>query len=154
MSEIRVLLLDDHDLFRSGLSSVLGAERDIEVVAQASGGRAGVRLADELRPDVVLMHLRMTDLTGSEAIQMIVESHPSIRVIALTVLPRDEDIAGAVHAGACGYLAKDTPVEEIVFAIRAAAHGGEPGGPSGVREPRRPLPQTGGGSAQLQPPTQ
>ena len=68
---IRVLVVDDHDLFRTGLASLLNAQPDIDVVAQASGGRMGVRLADELRPDVVLMDVRMPDLAGTEATRVI-----------------------------------------------------------------------------------
>jgi DNA-binding NarL/FixJ family response regulator len=120
---IRVIVVDDHDLFRTGLSSLIALQPDIEVVAQASGGRAGVRLVDELHPDVVLMDLRMPDLQGAEATHQIIENHPSTRVIALTVLSEDEDVASAVQAGACGYLAKDTPVEEVLTAVRAAAQG-------------------------------
>jgi DNA-binding NarL/FixJ family response regulator len=120
---IRVLVVDDHDLFRTGLASLIALQPDIEVVAQASGGRAAVRLAGELEPDVVLMDLRMPDLQGAEATHQIVESRPATRVIALTVLSEDEDVASAVQAGACGYLAKDTPIEEVLTAIRAAAQG-------------------------------
>ncbi len=118
-----MLVVDDHDLFRTGLASLLALEPDIEVIAQASGGRAGVRLAAELHPDVVLMDLRMPDLGGAAAARTIVERDPSMRVIALTVLSEDDDVAGAVQAGACGYLAKDAPIDEIITAIRAAVQG-------------------------------
>ncbi len=110
-------------MFRTGLSSLLTAEPDIEVVGQASGGRAGIKLAAELRPDVVLMDLRMPDLDGPEATRAIVERHPAIRVLALTVLSDADDVATALRAGACGFLAKDTPVHEITAAVRAATHG-------------------------------
>jgi DNA-binding NarL/FixJ family response regulator len=119
----RVLVVDDHDLFRVGLASLLATEPDIEVVGQASGGRAAVQLTHELRPDVVLMDLRMPDLAGPDATRMILERDPSVRVIALTVLSQDDDVAGAVEAGACGYLSKDEPIEDVVTAIRAAAQG-------------------------------
>jgi DNA-binding NarL/FixJ family response regulator len=120
---IRVLVVDDHDLFRTGLASLLAAQPDIEVVGQASGGRAAVRLTHELRPDVVLMDLRMPDLAGPDATRMILERDPSMRVIALTVLSQDENVADSVQAGACGYLTKDTPTEDVATAIRAAAQG-------------------------------
>jgi DNA-binding NarL/FixJ family response regulator len=120
---IRVLLVDDHDVFRTGLASLLRAEPDIEVAAQASGGRPAVRLAAELRPDVVLMDLRMPDLDGTEATRAIVGANPGARVVVLTVASTDEDVERAVSAGACGFLAKDTPVDDVAAAIRAAAHG-------------------------------
>lgn len=122
-SPLRVVVADDHDLFRTGLASLLGAEPDVEVVAQASGGRAAVRLAAELNPDVVLMDLRMPDLRGSDATREIVRQRPSTRVVVFTVLSEDEHVEEAMQAGACGFLAKDTPISEVVTAVRAAAHG-------------------------------
>jgi len=120
---IRVLVVDDHDLFRTGLSSLLAAQPGIEVVAQASGGRMGVRLAQELAPDVVLMDLRMPDLDGARATREISERCPSTRVVALTVLSEDSDVASALEAGACGFLAKDSPIEDVVVALQTAAQG-------------------------------
>jgi DNA-binding NarL/FixJ family response regulator len=120
---IRVLVVDDHDLFRAGLSQLLGAEPDIEVVAQASGGRMAVRLAGELSPDVVLMDVRMPDLGGPEATREILARDGSIRVVALTVVSEDADVAEVVGAGACGFLAKDTPIDGVLVAVRAAAQG-------------------------------
>ncbi len=119
----RVLVVDDHDLFRAGLGSVLASHPDIDVVAQASGGKMGVRLARELRPDVVLMDLRMPDLDGPAAIQAILEDNPTTRVLALTVASDEADVAAAVVAGACGYLLKDSPIDDVVEAVRAAARG-------------------------------
>ena len=120
---IRVLVVDDHDLFRAGLASLLDAQPEIEVVAQASGGRMGVRLTNELQPDVVLMDLRMPDLEGPEATREIMERLPDTSVVALTVVSDDADVAAAVEAGACGFLAKDTPIDGVVLAVRAAANG-------------------------------
>jgi DNA-binding NarL/FixJ family response regulator len=120
---IRVLVVDDHDLFRTGLASLLSAQRGIEVEARASGGRAAIRLAGELDPDVVLMDLRMPDVDGATATRAILEDNPSARVIALTVLSADEDVESALQAGARGFLAKDTPIDEMVAAIRAAVEG-------------------------------
>jgi DNA-binding NarL/FixJ family response regulator len=120
---IRVLVIDDHDLFRTGLCVLLGAQPDIDVVAQASGGRMGVRLAHELRPDVVLMDLRMPDLEGPEATLEILERYPDMRVLVLTASSEDTDVADAVDAGACGFITKDTPVEGVSVAVRAVAGG-------------------------------
>jgi DNA-binding NarL/FixJ family response regulator len=120
---IRVLVVDDHDLFRTGLASLLTEQTGIEVVAQASGGRMGVRHAGELQPDVVLMDLRMDDLSGIDATRQIAERHPHIRVLALTVASSEADIVAVLHAGATGYLAKDTEMDSVVVAIRAAAGG-------------------------------
>jgi DNA-binding NarL/FixJ family response regulator len=96
---------------------------DIEVVAQASGGRMGIRLADELRPDVVLMDLRMPDVEGPTATREILERSPGIRVLVLTVATDDSDVEEALEAGACGFIAKDTPVDGVAVAVRAAAQG-------------------------------
>src|SRR5581483_1993941 len=94
---IRVLVVDDHDLFRAGLASLLNAQPGIEVVAQASGGRMGVRLADELQPDVVLMDVRMPDLEGPDATREILYRHPDTRIVALTVVSDEADVAAVVE---------------------------------------------------------
>ena len=120
---IRVLVVDDHDLFRTGLASLLASQPDIEVVAQASGGRMGVRLAEELRPDVVLMDLRMPDLDGPGATRQILALHPATRVLVLTVASDSADVESALEAGATGFMAKDTPIDTVVVAVRAAAQG-------------------------------
>jgi DNA-binding NarL/FixJ family response regulator len=120
---IRVLVVDDHDLFRAGLASLLAMQPDIEVVAQASGGRMGIRLAGELRPDVVLMDLRMPDVEGPDATREILERNPGARVLVLTVATDDRDVEAALEAGACGFIAKDTPVGSVAVALRAAAQG-------------------------------
>lgn len=120
---IRVLVVDDHDLFRAGLASLLAAQPDIEVVAQASGGRMGIRLADELRPDVVLMDLCMPDVEGPAATREILDRSPGMRVLVLTVATDDSDVEAALEAGACGFIAKDTPVGGVADAVRAAAQG-------------------------------
>lgn len=120
---MKVLVVDDHDLFRTGMVSLLSGTEGIEVVGQASGGKMGVRLTAELRPDVVLMDIRMPDLNGPEATLEILQHDPAIRVLALTVTSTGADVAAILKAGACGFLAKDTPVDSLLVAIRAAANG-------------------------------
>lgn len=120
---VRLLVVDDHDLFRAGLASLLSAEDGIEVIGQASGGKMGVRLAAELRPDVVLMDVRMPDMSGPDATRQILAQDPDARVLALTVSSEDSDVSAVLQAGACGFLAKDTPIDSLVVAIYAAASG-------------------------------
>jgi DNA-binding NarL/FixJ family response regulator len=120
---IRVLVVEDHDLFRTGLAHYLGEQPDLEVVAQASGGRMGIRLALELGPDVVLMDLRLPDLDGIAATREILRARPQTRIVALTVATGDADIAAALNAGACAFLVKDSPIEDVAAAVRAAASG-------------------------------
>ena len=120
---VRLLVVDDHDLFRAGLASLLSAEAGIDVVGQASGGKMGVRLAAELRPDVVLMDVRMPDISGPDATRQILAHDPAARILALTVSSDDSDVSAVLQAGACGFLAKDTPIDSLVVAIYAAASG-------------------------------
>src|SRR5947207_11188897 len=119
----RVLVADDHDLFRVGLASALATYEDIEVIAQASGGKMAVRLAAELRPDVILMDLRMPHVDGLEATSEILKADPSARVVALTVAAEEADVAAAITAGASGYVIKDSPIDDVITAIRAAVSG-------------------------------
>ena len=94
---LRALIADDYDQFRTGLASLIGAEPDLEVAAQASGGQMAVRLARELHPDVVLMDLRMPDLAGDEATRQITEHNPESRVVVLTVVADAGSVAAAVR---------------------------------------------------------
>jgi DNA-binding NarL/FixJ family response regulator len=119
---IRVLLVDDHPVVRSGLAGLLSAETDIEVVGEAGDGAEGVARAAELRPDLVLMDLRMPVMDGAVATAVITAAGTA-RVLVLTTYDTDTDILRAVEAGATGYLLKDTPREQLVAAVRAAAHG-------------------------------
>lgn len=121
--KIGVLVVDDHDLFRVGLASALSEYPDIEVLAQASRGSLAVRLAAELRPDVVLLDLRLSDLDGLAATEAILKENEDARIVILTVIAEESDFAAAINAGACGYLLKDAPVDDVVAAIRAAATG-------------------------------
>lgn len=118
---IRVLVVDDHPVVRSGLAGMLTVEGDLEVVGEAADGQEAVSLAAELRPDVVLMDLRMPVLDGVAATAGIVGTGP--RVVVLTTYDTDADILRAVEAGATGYLLKDTPRAVLVAGVRAAARG-------------------------------
>lgn len=120
---IRILVVDDHDLFRVGVVSILTACEDIEVVAQTASGKMAVRLARELDPDVVLMDMRLPDLDGPACTRAILEHHASVRVVMLTVIAEEADVAAGIGAGACGYLLKDSAIEDVVTAVRAAASG-------------------------------
>lgn len=120
---IRVVLVDDHDLFRSGLAAMLGREPDILIVGQASRGRAGVRLALELRPEVLLVDMGMPDLDGISVTREILDGLPVARVVLLSPVSENGDVEAAVLAGACGFLLKDAPVGDVADAVRAAAAG-------------------------------
>lgn len=120
---IRVLLVDDHPVVRSGLAGLLDAEGDIEVVGEAGHGREAVGLAVRLQPDVVLMDLHMPVLDGPGATAELARLVPDTRVLVLTTFDTDTDIIRAIEAGATGYLLKDTPREQLVDAVRRAAAG-------------------------------
>jgi DNA-binding NarL/FixJ family response regulator len=118
-SEIRVIVVDDHELFRSGLVELL-RERGIQVLAEAGTAFEGIRLATELKPDVILMDLNMPGMSGIEATECICAAAPRTRVLVLTVVAEEPDVMEAVLAGACGYLLKDSPIDQVVAAIKGA----------------------------------
>ena len=120
---IRVLVADDHPVVRSGLIGMLAVEEDLDVVGEAGDGEEAVARVAALRPDVVLMDLRMPRLDGAGATARIRAEHPRTRVLVLTTYDTDGDIVRAVEAGAAGYLLKDTPRAHLVEAVRAAARG-------------------------------
>ena len=120
---IRVLLVDDQALFREGLETLLSVHKDIQVVGQACNGREAVEVAARLRPDVVLMDVRMPVLDGVRATRLLKEAQPECRVIVLTTFDDDEYIFDALRTGAAGYLLKDVPSARLVEAIRATARG-------------------------------
>ncbi len=120
---VRVLVADDHPVVRSGLAGLLSVEPDIEVVGEVADGAAAVEAARALTPDLVLMDLRMPVLDGAAATARIVAEVPGVRVLVLTTYETDTDILRAVEAGATGYLLKDTPRDQLVAGVRAAARG-------------------------------
>ena len=123
MTRIRVLLADDQALFREGLRTLLSVQGDLDVVGEAANGEEAVRLATELRPDVVLMDLQMPVLDGVAATRQLRAACPACRVIVLTTFDDDEYVFEGLRAGAAGYLLKDTPSTRLAEAIRAAARG-------------------------------
>jgi len=120
---IRVLLVDDHAVVRSGLGAFLLAFDDLELVGEASGGEEAVRLCPQVRPDVVLMDLVMPGMDGAAATRAIRQRCPHIQVIALTSFKEKELVQGALEAGAIGYLIKNVSADELADAIRAAYAG-------------------------------
>ena len=122
IDEPRVLLVDDHDLFRTGLVSLL-AEQGLHVVAEAATGDAALQHVRDLAPDVVVMDLNLPGISGVEATREITALAPRTRVLVLTISADSVDIVDAVMAGACGYLLKDSSIQQLVAGIRAAAAG-------------------------------
>src|SRR5918999_700235 len=123
MSTHRVMVVDDHPVFRAGLCAIIDAAQDLTVVAEAATGLEAVELATSTRPDVVLMDLNMPDLGGVEATRRILADLPTTRVLVLTMIDRDAALAASLRAGARGYLLKGSDRTEVINAIRAVASG-------------------------------
>jgi DNA-binding NarL/FixJ family response regulator len=119
---LRVLLVDDHDLFRTGLRNLL-EEQGVQVVGEAASGADALRIVREIAPDVVVMDLNMPGISGVEATREITSIAPLTRVVVLTISDQDDDVMDAIVAGACGYLVKDSSIEELMRGITAAAVG-------------------------------
>lgn len=120
---IRVLIVDDHPMVRSGLTALLSVYDDLELAGEATNGAEAVRLCDRAKPDVVLMDLVMPEMDGAAATRAIRENNPSVQVVALTSFKEDDLVQGALKAGAIGYLLKNVSADELARAIRAAAAG-------------------------------
>lgn len=120
---IRVLVVDDQELFRRGLTMLLASEDGIEVVGEAGDGIEGTTLAESLAPDVVLLDVRMPKRSGIEACLAIKESVPTAKIIMLTVSDEEADLYEAVKSGAAGYLLKDSSIEEVAQAVRVVSDG-------------------------------
>jgi DNA-binding NarL/FixJ family response regulator len=121
---IRVLLVDDHAVVRRGLHGFLGLLDDLEIVGEAEDGNAAIRLADETKPDVILMDLVMPCCDGVTATAEIKKRHPDVEIVALTSFIEEQTVIAALEAGATGYLLKDASADEVAEAVRAA-HAGE-----------------------------
>ncbi len=116
---LRVMVVDDHALFRRGLEMVLGSEPDLELVGEASDGQEAIEKAQETMPDVVLMDVRMPKRSGIEATAQITELLPHVKILMLTISDEEADLYDAIKAGASGYLLKEIPIEEVSDAIRS-----------------------------------
>jgi DNA-binding NarL/FixJ family response regulator len=123
LETLRILVAEDHPLFRKGMISLLTSVPEFEVVGEAATGEEAVARASELQPDVVLMDLQMPEVNGIEATRRILQQSPSVRVLVVTLFEDDDSVFMALRAGARGYVLKDADEEEMVLAIRAVGRG-------------------------------
>lgn len=123
MKPIRVLIADDHVLFREGVHAILKSVPDIEIVGEAGTGQEALTLASELKPDVILMDIQMPDLNGVEATGRIIKTHPDVGIIIVTMLEDDDSLFSAMQAGARGYVLKGADKAEMLKSIRAVVGG-------------------------------
>ena len=121
MTPIRIMIVDDQDLVRRGLSLFFSAFDDLELVAEAANGQQAVQLCDEIKPDVILMDLMMPEMDGITATRIIRQKHPTIQVIALTSMHDDASVRQMLDAGALGYLLKNASVDELANTIISAS---------------------------------
>ena len=123
MAKIRLMVVDDHEIVRSGLKVILEPETDLEVVGEASSAEEAVQRVPQLEPDVILMDVRMEEMSGIEACRLIKSSYPRTNVLMLTSFGEEEAVMSSIMAGASGYLLKNTGRSDLIKAIRAAAEG-------------------------------
>ena len=121
--EIRVLVVDDHPVVRMGLGSMLGSQKGIKVVGMVASGGEALTSLPRVRPDVVLMDLRMPEMDGVDAIVALRAAEPNVKILVLTNYQMDEDVFNALQAGALGYLVKSAPQEDVINAIRVVNQG-------------------------------
>src|SRR5215210_9249969 len=124
MSKIRIMLADDHTLFRQGIRTLISAENDMEVVGEASNGGEAVDKANEVRPDVVLMDIGMPGLSSFEATRQVKRNRPETKVLFLTMYDDEDYLVECMEVGAGGYVLKDSPATQLLAAIRDVARGG------------------------------
>ncbi len=125
MPKYRILITDDHMLFRQGLRHLLESELDLEVVGEARDGEEAVRRAHELQPDMVLMDIGMPGLASFEAVRRIRKDHPAVKILFLTMYDDEDYLAQCLEVGASGFVLKDTPAEQLIAAIREVRRGGK-----------------------------
>jgi DNA-binding NarL/FixJ family response regulator len=123
MTPIKLMIADDHRLFREGLKALFGVTDDIEIIGEAEDGDSALKKCKELQPDVILMDINMPGLNGIQTTQRILEKQPQIGIIMLTMLEDDASVFNAMRAGARGYLLKGADPKEVLSVIRAAAEG-------------------------------
>lgn len=124
MSTIRILLTDDHTLFRQGIRTLLSAESDIEVVGEAANGSESVEQIQSLRPDIVLMDIGMTGLSSFEATRQIKKARPETKILFLTMYDDEDYLVECMEVGGSGYVLKDSPAPQLLLAIRDVYRGG------------------------------
>lgn len=123
MSPIRIILADDHTMFREGLQAIINDESDMVVVGEARDGFEALEKVDDLIPDVILMDINMPRLDGVKAARHISEQHPQVRIIILTMYGQDKHVFESIKAGAWGYILKDAPAKQLIETIRAVYRG-------------------------------
>lgn len=123
METLRILIADDHPLFRKGMRTLLGSMAEVECVGEASTGSEAIALASSLQPDLIIMDIQMQDLNGIESTRRIVQASPHIRVLIVTLFEDNESVFAAMRAGARGYVLKDTDEAEMLQAIRSVGAG-------------------------------
>src|SRR5512143_1613241 len=121
--KIRILIADDHPLFRDGMHGLLDSVAETEVIGEAASGEEAVRLAERLQPDVILMDIKMPGINGLQAVREILHTSPHIRVLIVSMLEDDDSVVAAMRAGASGYVPKGASQSEMLRAIRAVANG-------------------------------
>ena len=131
--KIRILIADDHEIFRRGLKDLLGLQKDMEVVGEAENGKVAIAKAHELRPDVVLMDVNMPVMNGAEATSRILAEMPDVKILALSVQAENGYMASMIHAGVRGYILKGCESEELFSLIRRTADVPLPGRNGGKR---------------------
>jgi DNA-binding NarL/FixJ family response regulator len=151
MSKIRVLLADDQDIIRTGLTIILNHQPDLEVVGQAADGLEAVELAKKLQPDVILMDVKMPGLNGIQATRQIVSALPRTQIIILTTYDTDDWVFDGIRAGAIGYLLKDTSGDNLAEAVRGALRGESQIDPTVARKVLREFQQITAGRSPAAP---